>query len=138
MQNLLNKKTVLKFSIFLAVGIVLRLITQQAPTPELSKDLWFALPAFLIFVQFFIGMCSWGAFFRSKISHRFFSKSEEALFDLSVGTVFAYVLAYGLTPLGLFSSSTGVVLWVILSLGFALGSQTLDFRSWSKSMGRER
>jgi len=116
--------------VYLALGIGLRVITQQAPTPELSKNLWFALPAFGIFILFVLGISSWGAFIRQKLSYQFLSKTEEALFDLSVGTALAYVVSYFLTPFGLFSSSSGIFLWLVLSVGFSLGFSSLSLTKW--------
>ncbi len=120
----------LKFFCFLILGFALQLITKRAPTPENSKDLWFALPAFLVFGLFVLSMFSWGSFFRSRINYLFFSGAEEAMFDLGIGSVFLYVLAYALTPVGLFSSSTNLALWLILALGFSLGSGLLSPRKW--------
>lgn len=120
----------LRFLIFLALGFTLRFITQHAPTPELSQNLWFALPAFGVFVLFVLSACSWGSFLRTKINYSFFSNSEEALFDLSVGSVGMYLLAYALTPLGLFSSANGIILWVVLGIGFTLGFPSLHMKKW--------
>ena len=120
-------KKILCFLFVLASGIILKSILQNAPTPELSKDLWYALPAFMVFVMFLIGIFSWGALIRvcSKLS--FHSRVEEVLFDLSIGSVFFYILAYVLTPFGLFSSNTSVFLWVILAGGVSLGFSRRSF-----------
>ena len=130
MQTNLNKKVLIKFFAFLVLGILIQFITRMAPTPENSKSLWFALPAFLVFVFFVLSMVSWGGFFRSKISYTFFSGPEEAMFDLGAGSVFLYVIAYALTPLGLFSSVNNPALWLILALGFSLGSISLQPKKW--------
>lgn len=115
---------------FLLAGLALRSLLQNAPSPENSNDLWFALPAFAVFFLFLIGIASWAGVIRKKIGSSFRSDTEMALFDLSVGSVLAYVSAYLLTVVGIFSSNTGWFLWVFLAAGFSLSDSPLKFVTW--------
>ena len=122
--------------LFTLAGCSLRAVMGLAPSPENSKSLWFGLPAFLVFLLFVTGICSWGAFIRKRMAPAMDSL-EALLFDLATGSVLAYAAAYVLTPTGLFSASRGVAVWVLLGAGFGFGirdlkvRRALDFgRSW--------
>jgi hypothetical protein len=115
---------------FFLIGYLTQFITRSAPPPEQSQNLWYALPAFIVFILLVTGMFSWGAFFRSLLKKDFYSGAEEGMFDLAVGSVFLYVMAYALTPFGLFSSASNWAMWLLLAVGFYLGSAFLRPKKW--------
>jgi hypothetical protein len=121
---MLKQITIKKISIFLLVfafGVILKQITQISPSPEESKNLWVALPAFVVFIVFVYSSLSWGSFIRKFVKVNTESEIQKTFFDLTIGSVFYYVLSYALTPLGLFSVKASIFLWMILSLGIAIG-----------------
>ena len=130
MQSPLPLKVLSKFALFSLVGIGLSWVTANSPAPENSENLWYAVPAFLVFILFVTSLFSWGAWVRHRVHLPFFSGSENAFFDLSIGSVLAYLTSYGLTPLGVFSSHHSSLLWFILGFGFAFGSEYVHPRLW--------
>ncbi len=117
-------------AIYIVVGFALSRITSQCPTPEKVETLWYALPAFLIFILFLIAIFSLGSIVRKKINLPHFSGVENGLFDLSVGTCLLYVCAYLLTPFHLFSSNTTLLLWILLGLGTTIGFEDIQIGRW--------
>ena len=124
------KKSLLRGIIFLALGIALSEITRFSPTPEISLSLWYALPAFGIFILFLISIFSLGAFIRVKIKLPYFCGAENALFDLSFGSAVFYGLAYFLTPFKLFSSQMRIGLWLGMSLFVFFGASEIKPKLW--------
>jgi hypothetical protein len=118
----------LRFALFTVIGLVLRHLTSNAPTPENAKNLWYAAPAFLVFLLFWTGLLSWGAFFRQRFKIFGLSSLESTLLDLVTGSLFAYLLAYLLTPLHLFSANRGWALWLVLGCGYALGFGSIGLK----------
>jgi hypothetical protein len=102
----------------------------NAPTPEKSLHLWFSLPAFVVFIQFFFAICCLGSLTRRKLKLNLFSDVEMGLFDLAVGSVGFYFLSYALTVLGLFSSKHANLLWLILSGFVFLGQEGVNIGKW--------
>ncbi len=119
----------LRFALFAFIGFVLRYVTGNAPTPENAQNLWFAAPAFLVFLMFWIGLISWGTVFRERFNVKGLSNLEKMFMDLLAGTLFAYVIAYVLTPLHFFSADRGWFLWLILATGFAQGFKSEGYLS---------
>ena len=115
---------------FFALGVALSKITEHAPAPEQVTHLWFALPAFLIFVLFALSILSMGAFLRTRISFPKLSGAENGLIDLTLGSVAFYGLAYALTCLGLFSSGNFLFLWAVIAVFFGMGASAVGPALW--------
>ncbi len=114
------KKTVLIIVIYLS-GIILTRITSQSPPPEETKNLIYAIPAFLIFIIFIISILGWGRlvlktlFIHSGLPSS--NASNELILHLAGGSVFFYLLAHALTAIGIFSVQFAPALWSFISLG---------------------
>ena len=124
------KKGWIRGCAFLVIGLLISQITHQSPTPEKNLNLWNAVPAFAIFALFMAATFSLGAYIRTSLKIPFFSGAENGLFDLSVGSVALYELAYLLTPFHLFQSRYSLLLWIFLSIFFGIGSTSIQARKW--------
>jgi hypothetical protein len=129
------KQCWLRFFCFFALANALSFVTENAPSPENSVSLLFAIPTFLVFILFLSGLLSWGAFIRKRIQLTTENGSEAGLFDLAVGSILAYVAAYTLTAVSLFSSAYSPLLWAILATGFAFGASQVKPQEWFRFNG---